>query len=153
MKQTSCGVLNYYIKDGKVYVLLAKSGGPYFKNKDIWSIPKGLMEDNESEFNTAVREFREETGIDFDENKVKFLDKKAQSGAKIVSCFYIDGEFDLSNFSSNTFTMEWPPRSGKIQEFPETDEIKYIEIEDAKNIIIKGQVQFLDKLLEELSLN
>lgn len=152
-KELSCGILNFYKENNDIYVLLASAGGPYFKNKEIWSIPKGLMEKDEKEIDTAYREFIEETGIDIYKDNIKYLNKISQSNKKDVVCFYTEGKFDLSGFKSNYFTMEWPPKSGKIQEFPETKEIKYIEINKAKNIIIKGQIKLLEKLEEILGEN
>lgn len=149
-KQLSCGILNYYKENNDIYVLLASAGGPYFKNKKIWSIPKGLKEENEEDMTTAIREFEEETGLLIDKTKVLFLDKITQSNQKEVVTFYLEEKFDLSNFTSNTFEMEWPPKSGKIQTFPETDEIKYIKIDEAKKIIVKGQIKLLEKLEEIL---
>ena len=146
MKQLSCGILNYYKENNEIYVLLASSGGPYFINKECWSIPKGLYEDNEDEMKTAIREFKEETNISFNTEKLVFLDKVSQSSKKDVSCFLLEGKLDLKDFKSNTFKMEYPPNSGIIDSYPEIKEIKYFNIKEAKEKIIKGQIVLLEKL-------
>lgn len=145
MKQLSCGILNYYKKDKKIYVLLASAGGPYFEKRKCWSIPKGLKEENEEEKQTAIREFMEETNIKIS-NEIIYFNKISQSKTKDVVCFLLNEKLDLSNFKSNTFEMEWPKGSNNIQSFPEIEEIKYIELSKAKEIIIKGQIQLLNKL-------
>ena len=145
MKQLSCGILNYYKKDEKIYVLLASAGGPYFEKRKCWSIPKGLKEESEEEKQTAIREFIEETNIEIS-NEIIYFDKISQSKTKDVVCFLLNEKLDLSNFKSNTFELEWPKGSNNIQSFPEIEEIKYIELSKAKEIIIKGQLQLLNKL-------
>ena len=145
MKQLSCGILNYYSENGKIYVLLASAGGPYFEYNKCFSIPKGLKEENETEKEAAIREFVEETNLKF-VNNVQFLDTIKQSKFKDVSCFILNEKLDLSDFKSNTFEMEYPKGSSNIQEFPEIEKIEYVELEKAKEIIVKGQIQLLEKL-------
>ena len=145
MKQISAGVLCYKIENEQLYVLLGNAGGPYFENKECWSIPKGLVEDAEEYESTARREFSEETGNDL-VVPLEFLAEVDQSSKKTVVCFIAMQDIDISKFSSNYFDLEWPPQSGIIKSFPEIKEIKWMTIEDAKLKILKGQVPLIEKL-------
>ena len=143
----------YRRNKGKLEVLLAHPGGPFFAKKDEghWSIPKGEPDDNEDLFLTAKREFAEETGIvpkgDFIE-----LDSITQKGGKEVYAWALEGNLK-NNFvhTCNTFKLEWPPRSGKHLDFPEVDKIEFFKIKEAKKKIKEAQVPLIERLEEKLT--
>ena len=147
MPRLSAGLLMYRIKDGVLQVLLAHPGGPFFAKKDegAWSIPKGEPDADEDLFITAQREFEEETGV---KPTGPFLPLKPiqQKGGKIVHAWAFEGDCDPTTCISNTFTMEWPPRSGKQQEFPEIDRAEFFDLAAARKKITARQ----DGLIEEL---
>jgi predicted NUDIX family NTP pyrophosphohydrolase len=147
MPRISAGLLMYRIEDGVVEVLLAHPGGPYFVNKDDgeWSIPKGEPEPDEDLLLTAQREFEEETGLKPVGPYIP-LKPTEQKGGKIVHAWAFEGDFDPTAFKSNTFTMEWPPHSGRQQEFPEIDRAEFFDLATARKKIKAGQ----EKLIEEL---
>jgi predicted NUDIX family NTP pyrophosphohydrolase len=120
MPQRSAGILMYRRKSGAVEVLLVHPGGPFWKKKDegAWSIPKGLYGGSEDALAAARREFEEETGA-APAGEFIPLGEFRQSSAKIVSVWAVEGEFDVTKLTSNTFALEWPPKSGKINDFPE----------------------------------
>ena len=137
----------YRIKDGLIQVLLAHPGGPFFQNKDegAWSIPKGEPDADEDLFVTAQREFEEETGL---KPCGPFIPMKPikQKGGKIVHAWAFEGDCDPATITCNTFTMEWPPRSGKQTEFPEIDRGEFFDLVTARRKIKSGQEAFLDEL-------
>jgi predicted NUDIX family NTP pyrophosphohydrolase len=137
----------YRIKDGAVQVLLAHPGGPFFRNKDegAWSIPKGEPETEEDLLATAQREFAEETGL---RPAAPFLPLKPvkQKGGKVVHAWAFQGDCDPRAVKSNTFTIEWPPKSGRQREFPEIDRAEFLDLETARKKIKAGQ----ERLIEEL---
>ena len=139
----------YRIRDGAIEVLLAHPGGPYFVNKDdgAWSIPKGEPEPDEDLLLTAQREFEEETGL---KPTGPFIPLKPiqQKGGKIVHAWAFKGDCDPATLKSNTFTMEWPPHSGRQQEFPEIDRAEFFDLATARKKIKVGQ----DALIEELEM-
>ncbi len=145
----SAGVLPYKIDDNKVYVYLEKPGGPFWKDKDSWSICKGEYE-KERPIAAAIREFKEESGFDVDEKDLVFLCSTKIRSNKIATIFIVNQDFDSTKMTSNTFMIEWPIGSGKMCEFPEMIEGKWFEIEEAKSKIFKGQIRVLDKLEEYL---
>lgn len=126
-------------------------GGPYWQRKDsgAWSIPKGELEEGDDALTTAQREFYEETGSEVAGAFVPLTPLKQPSG-KLVHAWAVRGEIDASSITSNTFLMEWPPRSGKEQEFPEIDRGDWFTIAVGKEKIVPGQRGFLDQLLEQL---
>ena len=128
-------------------VLLVHPGGPFWARKDlgIWSIPKGEYEESENPFVVAKREFQEETGF---QANGKFMPLKPlkQPSNKIITAWTVEGNCDASKIRSNTFTMEWPPHSGKIEEFPEVDRAAWFTIDMAKKKLLKGQVGFIEEL-------
>ena len=150
-KTTSAGVLLYRVRAGVVEVFLVHPGGPYWQEKDAgaWSIPKGELEVGDDALTTAQREFYEETGSPATGEFVPLTPLK-QPGGKLVHAWAVRGEIDASSITSNTFLMEWPPRSGKRQEFPEIDRGEWFTIAAAKEKILTGQRGFLDQLLEQL---
>ena len=147
MPRLSAGLLMYRIKDGAVQVLLAHPGGPYFAKKDdeSWSIPKGEPGPDEDLFLTAQREFEEETGL---KPTGPFIPLQAvkQKGGKVVHAWAFEGDCDTAAIKSNTFTMEWPPRSGQQMEFPEIDRAEFFDLATARRKIKSGQVGLIDEL-------
>jgi predicted NUDIX family NTP pyrophosphohydrolase len=144
----SAGLLLYRHKGGDIEVLLGRPGGPFWRNKDLgsWSIPKGLIED-ETPLAAAKREFAEETGHR-PRGKSFPLGEAKQPGGKIVHVWAVQEDWDAANLRSNTFEIEWPPRSGRRQKFPELDRAAWFDIAEAKMKILKGQAVFLDRLLQ-----
>lgn len=139
-------------KTPKLKVLLAHPGGPFFVNKDlgIWSIPKGEYTD-EQPLQAAIREFEEETGHKAESDNFIPLGEITQKNGKLVTAWAFEGQFDPKNFKCNTFKLEWPPKSGQFQEFPEADKAEMFDIQTAKEKINPAQVEFLDKLLQIIS--
>lgn len=151
MPQHSAGILLYRRRTANVEVLLVHPGGPFWRKKDdgVWSIPKGLYETDEDPLAAARREFTEETGSVADGDVVD-LGAFRQPSGKIVRAFAIESDFDLASFRSNMFTMEWPPRSGKRQDFPEADRAGWFTPEDALRKITKGQAPIVRALIARL---
>jgi predicted NUDIX family NTP pyrophosphohydrolase len=147
MPRISAGLLMYRIQDGKLQVLLAHPGGPFFKNKDegAWSIPKGEVEPNEDLLETARREFEEETGIT-PAGPFIALSPVKQKGGKIVHAWAFKGDCDPSAIVSNTFTMEWPPRSGLQMEFPEIDRAEFFDLAAARRKLKAAQMALIEEL-------
>jgi predicted NUDIX family NTP pyrophosphohydrolase len=152
MAKKSAGLLMYRRKNGVVEVFLVHPGGPFWAKKDegAWSIPKGEYAPGEDPFDVARREFQEETS--FQVEGVFFpLNPQKQPSGKVVSVWAVEGDCDAASIKSNTFSMEWPPRSGKQQEFPEVDRAGWFTIPEAKEKILKGQVPFLNEFMEILN--
>ena len=147
MAKNTAGLLMYRHRGGILKVLLVHPGGPYWAKKDLgsWSIPKGEFTPEEDPLEAARREFEEETGFPATGHFSPLTPIRQPSG-KIVHAWAFEGDCDPSAIKSNTFSMEWPPRSGKYQEFPEVDRAEWFTIETAKDKILKGQVGFLDEL-------
>jgi predicted NUDIX family NTP pyrophosphohydrolase len=152
MKKTSAGLLVYRLKDGQPEVLIAHMGGPFHAKKDAghWSIPKGEYEESEDPKRVALREFEEETGQPVPKGELKDLGTIEQKNNKTVIAWALEGDLDVSAVKSNTFSLEWPPRSGKIQEFPEIDSADWFSLRDAAPKLIPGQAQFLERLAKLL---
>jgi predicted NUDIX family NTP pyrophosphohydrolase len=152
MKQ-SAGILLFRRRGKTVDLLLVHPGGPYWVNKDdgAWSIPKGLFEEGEEALSAAQREFEEETGF---RPKGPFMELGAfkQPGGKRVFAWATEGEFDLASFRSNEFSMEWPPRSGRMRSFPEADRAGWFSVEEARVKALKGQRPIIEALLAKLKL-
>ncbi len=150
-KTQSAGLMLYRRINGIIEVFLVHPGGPYWKNKDegAWSIPKGEFDVNEEPLDAATREFFEETGIQV---SGEFLELKSikQKGGKIVFAWTLEKDIDADNITSNLFEIEWPPRSGKFQNFPEVDRAAWFTIDEAKKKINAMQVAFLKELLLKL---
>ena len=151
MSQHSAGILAYKFSNMKLEVMLAHPGGPFWEGKDTasWSIPKGLLEADEAPLDAAKREFKEETGISIS-GKLIELGTIKQPSKKLITIFATEIDIDVSKVSSNLFEMEWPPKSGIFQQFPENDKTEWFQIEIAKQKIFKGQVGFLDRLIKVL---
>jgi len=151
MPQHSAGILLYRRAAPGIEILLLHFGGPFWRGKDAgaWSIPKGLCEPGETPFAAARREFLEETGSSVDGEATELGDFR-QSGGKIITAFAIEGDFDIAGFKSNTFSVEWPPASGRMQEFPEADRAGWFSSDEALAKVTKGQVPIVRRLLEML---
>lgn len=146
MTRVSAGLLMYGIHNGKLQVLLAHPGGPFYRNKDegVWTIPKGEIAMDEELLNAAMREFEEETGI---KPTGPFLALKPirQKGGKIVHAWAFQGYCDPIAIVSNTFSMEWPPKSGRQTEFPEIDRADFFDLDAARLKINSAQLPFLEE--------
>jgi predicted NUDIX family NTP pyrophosphohydrolase len=145
--EVSAGILAFRRKNG-LELLLAHPGGPFWRGRDLgaWSIPKGLVESGDL-IACAKREFNEETGLTADGPLIPLAPARQKSG-KLVHAFALQAEFDLSGFSSNQFEMEWPPRSGQRQRFPEIDRIAYFDVATARRKILPGQRPFIEEVVE-----
>ena len=137
---------------GETEVLLIKPGGPFWRGKDegAWMIPKGMVEPGEAPAEAALREFEEETGARIE--SVPFpLARVKQSGGKIVEAFAVEGDLDASAIRSIEFQIEWPPRSGRIERFPEAEEARWMSINEARSKMLPSQLPLLDALEARLS--
>ena len=141
-------------KQGGLHVLLVHPGGPFFRNKDdgAWTIPKGEAMENEDLLTRAQLEFREEIGIDPNASDFIELGTVKQKGGKTVHAWAFEGDLPAGFVvASNTFAMEWPPRSGRTHDFPEIDRAEFFPIEGAKEKINQAQIELLERLVEHLN--
>ena len=152
MSVCSAGILLYRFVDNRLEVMLVHPGGPYWANKDegVWTIPKGLCEESESPLDAAKREFREETGFGANGNFIGLGELKQPSG-KIVHAWAVEQDIDTSRIVSNTFSLEWPRNSGVINEYPEVDKGQWFGIAEAKAKILRGQVEFVERLIRTVT--
>ncbi len=148
--KTSAGLLIYKVEAGKVKVLLGHMGGPFFANKDVaaWDIPKGEFEDEDA-ISAAYREFQEETGLPAPAGEAFDLGTMKASN-KIVMIWAIEGDLGVNSIKSNSFELEWPPKSGQIEKFPEIDRAAWFELDKAAIKIVKSRVVFLERLKDFL---
>ena len=149
MARTSAGILLHRERDGVREVLLVHPGGPYWARKDAgaWSIPKGEYGDGDDPRACALREFEEELGSPLPEGtELTDLGTVRQPGGKVVTAYAAPGDLDAGAISSNTFTIEWPPRSGRTQEFPEVDRAEWFTLDQAREKINAAQAALLDRL-------
>lgn len=155
MPKTSAALLLYRHGGDGLEVLIAHMGGPFWARKDAgaWSIPKGEYTDDEEPLAAARREFAEEMGSPPPDGPVAALGTVKQSGGKSVTTFAVEGDFDLAGFRSNTFELEWPRGSGRVQEFPEVDRAAWVSVAVAREKLVKGQVPVMDALVEHLGSN
>jgi predicted NUDIX family NTP pyrophosphohydrolase len=139
--------------DGRVEVLLGHMGGPFWARKQerAWSVPKGEHGTDEEPLAAARREFGEETGLPVPPGMPRDLGEVRQSGGKVVQVWTVEGDVDAAAAVSNTFALEWPRGSGRLQEFPELDRFAWVDVETARELLVAGQVAFLDRLLDGLS--
>jgi predicted NUDIX family NTP pyrophosphohydrolase len=155
MSVTSAGILLYRLRDGALEVLLAHPGGPYFRNKDLgaWTLPKGELTGDEQPLVCALREFREETGITLEDAcQLIALGEVKQRGGKRVFAFACEGDYHADGPPpSNTFEIEWPPRSKKLVRFPEIDRLEFFALPAARLKILEAQSAFLDRLVVALA--
>jgi predicted NUDIX family NTP pyrophosphohydrolase len=147
MGKTSAGLLMYRRRESTVEVFLVHPGGPFWSKKDFgaWSLPKGEYFPDEDPLSAAKREFTEETGLQPGTTFIELTPIK-QAGGKVVRAWAFEGEADPTVITSNSFSMEWPPRSGRQQTFPEVDRAAWFPIEEANQRILKGQVALLTEL-------
>jgi len=153
MAKKSAGLLMYRFKDNELEVFLVHPGGPFWAKKDLgsWSIPKGeYAVDEEVPLDVARREFREETGYEANGDFTP-LTPLRQPGQKIITAWAFEGDCDAGKIKSNTFKMQWPPKSGKEMEFPEVDRAQWFTIPVAKQKLLKGQAGFLEELCQILN--
>ncbi|HYC37024.1 MAG TPA: NUDIX domain-containing protein [Usitatibacter sp.] len=143
----SAGILLYRRREGRLEVFLAHPGGPFWARKDAgaWTIPKGLIDEGEDPQAAARREFREETGVEIT-GELHPLQPLKQPSGKMVLAWACEGDCDAHSIRSNLFSMEWPPRSGNLREFPEIDRAGWFSLEEARGKLLKGQLGFLDQL-------
>ena len=152
MGKQSAGLLMYRRAAKAVEVFLVHPGGPYWAKKElgIWSIPKGEYAIGEDAFAAAKREFQEETGLT-PKGEFRELSPIKQRGGKLVKAWAFEGDCNPADIHSNPFTMEWPPRSGQSQTFPEVDRADWFRLDDAKERILEAQINLLEELEELLS--
>lgn len=148
----SAGILLFRRADGLLEVLLAHQGGPYWVTKDLghWTIPKGEVEPGEAWIDVARREFAEETGHEIEVHEDLPLGEITQKSGKTVVAWAIEGDLDPALAHSNTFSLEWPPRSGRFQDFPEIDRVAWFDVEEARRRLKPAQVPFIERLLATL---
>jgi len=151
MPKVSAGLVMYRMRGGEIEVLLVHPGGPFWAKKDVgaWFIPKGEVKAEEDLFSAAKREFREETGLK-PEGKFLELGSVKQKSGKVVTAWAFEGDCEPASIKSNTFRMEWPPRSGKQQEFPEVDRAAFYSIEAAREKMHPAEFEFLSRLRRAL---
>jgi len=145
--KTSAGIL-LYRRQPELEVFLVHPGGPFWAKKDLgaWSIPKGELDAGEDPLTAAIREFTEETGFTID-GDCRPLTPLRQKSGKIIHAWAVEGDCDPAELRSSPFSMEWPPKSGRQQEFPEVDRGAWFGTEDARSRIVGGQAGFIDELL------
>jgi predicted NUDIX family NTP pyrophosphohydrolase len=151
MPERSAGILLYRVGDRGLEVLLVHPGGPFFARKDdgAWGIPKGVYEDDEAPLAAARREFAEELGSPSPDGPALDLGEIRQKNGKRVTAWALEGDLDADVITSNTFTIEWPPRSGRHQEFPEIDRAGWFTLDAARVKILAAQAPLLDRLAEQ----
>jgi predicted NUDIX family NTP pyrophosphohydrolase len=154
MKQ-SAGILLYKFIDATTYFLLVHPGGPFWKNKDLesWSIPKGEFTDEEDPLEAAKREFKEETGFGLEETEDDFIALhavKLKSGKKVFA-WALEFDIDVNLVKSNEFEVEWPPKSGKLQSFPEIDKAEWFQTHEALKKINPAQADFIVQIVSKIS--
>jgi predicted NUDIX family NTP pyrophosphohydrolase len=145
----SAGILVFRYRAGRLQVMLVHPGGPYWENKDegVWSMPKGLFEENEGPLEAARREFAEETGF-VAEGEFIALGELVQPSKKVVHAWALESDLDTTRIRSNTFTLEWPPGSGRVEAYPEIDKGQWFDIDAARTKITRGQAGFIDRLID-----
>lgn len=156
MERVSAGLVVYRLREGQLQVLLAHPGGPFFAKKDEghWTIPKGEIEQNEDHLLTAIRELKEETGLEIDPRS-KFIELGSirQKGGKIVHAWGVEHDCPNPPECTSTFEMEWPPKSGKRQTFLEIDRAEFFPIDQARRKIKETQIPLLERLEAALFLD
>lgn len=152
MTLRSAGLLMYRRREGALEVLLVHPGGPFFARRDegVWGVPKGLVDRGEDDLTAARREFTEETSFRAGPGPFADLGEVVQKSGKVVHAFAFEGDADPARLASNTFELEWPPKSGRRQEFPEVDRAGWLDLDAARRRIVPAQAAFLDRLVREL---
>ena len=153
--RTSAGILLWRRREGRLEVLLAHQGGPFWATKDLghWTIPKGEVEPGEELTAVARREFAEETGHEAPDQPLLDLGEITQKSGKLVLGWAVEGDLDPSTAVSNTYELEWPPRSGVVQSFPEIDRVEWFDLGEARRKLKAAQVPFLDRLQAALAVS
>ncbi len=152
MPRRSAGILLYRSTGGVPEVLLVHPGGPFWAKRDAgaWSIPKGEHDDEEDPRACSLREFEEELGSPPPEGELVALGEVTQRNRKVVAAWALEGDLDPEAIRSNTFELQWPPRSGRMQEFPEVDRAAWFTAELAREKLIPAQAELVERLLERL---
>jgi predicted NUDIX family NTP pyrophosphohydrolase len=152
-RRNSAGILLYRRDDTATEVLLVHPGGPFWARKDAgaWSIPKGELDEGEDPRACALREFAEETGTRLPDGALDELGSVKLKGGKVVVAFAVEGDLDPATIASNTFELEWPPRSGRVQAFPEIDRAAWFGLDAAREKLNPAQAAFVDRLEERLA--
>ena len=147
MPETSYGLLLYRRDPDATRVLVVHPGGPFWRHRDLgaWSVPKGAAAPGEDAESTALREFAEELGTAVS-GSLQSLGCIRQRGGKTVACFALEGDFEVATLASNTFECEWPPKSGKVQAFPEVDRAAWCTFDEARALLLPAQCAFLERL-------
>jgi predicted NUDIX family NTP pyrophosphohydrolase len=150
----SAGILLYRMSKGGPEVFLVHPGGPFWAKRDLgsWSVPKGEVDGDEDLLAAAKREFHEETGTQIEGEFIELSPLRQPSG-KVVRVWAVEGEIDASAITSNTFSMEWPPRSGASREFPEVDRAGWFTLAEAREKLLPGQRPFIDQLEQKIPLH
>ncbi|WP_330353000.1 NUDIX domain-containing protein [Streptomyces chartreusis] len=149
-ERRSAGLLLFRRTDAGLEVLLGHMGGPFFARRDAgaWTVPKGEYQPDEPAWDAARREFQEELGLPPPDGEALPLGEVRQTGGKIVTVWAIEADLDPATVVPGTFRMEWPPRSGRTQEFPELDRVRWLPVDRAREVVVKAQAAFLDRLAE-----
>lgn len=147
MAKLSAGLLMYRFREGRLEVLVVHPGGPYWAGKDegVWSIPKGEYNEGDDVFEAAIREFLEETGIKAT-GSFRPLSMLKQPSGKKITAWAFEGDCDPSSIKSNMFTIEWPPHSGRQEDFPEVDRAAWFDVDEGMKKLTKGQIGFIEEL-------
>ena len=153
MAKLSAGILVYRKRKKEIEIFLCHPGGPFYKSKDngVWTIPKGEFDETEEAFVAAKREFEEETGQKVSGNFTPMKPVRYKDGRKIVYAWAVEGDVDTANIRSNTFSLEWPPKSGKYIETPEVDRAAWFTIEVARQKIVPSLFPLLEDLVENIA--
>jgi predicted NUDIX family NTP pyrophosphohydrolase len=153
MPKRSAGILLYRRRGEDLEVLLVHPGGPFWAKKDLgaWSIPKGEYDQGEDPRRTALRELEEETGHRLPDAGLLELGEIRQRGGKVLSAWAAPGDLDADAITSNTFTIEWPPRSGNQREFPEVDRAGWFDVPTARDKVLAAQAELIDRLVSALA--
>ena len=153
MPKLSAGLLLYRTVGDEVEVLIGHPGGPFWAGKDdgAWSVPKGEYVEGEDPWQAAQREFGEELGMPAPNGEHVELGTVKQPSGKVLTVFAVGGDLDIAEARSNTFELEWPKGSGRIRTFPEIDRVGWFPVDQARTKLLKGQVPFLDRLLQHLA--
>ncbi|MEV7861005.1 NUDIX domain-containing protein [Streptomyces hirsutus] len=146
----SAGLLVFRHTDHGLEVLLGHMGGPFFARRDAgaWTVPKGEYDAGETAWDAARREFEEELGLPPPDGEAVPLGEVRQSGGKTVTAWAVEGDLDPAAVVPGTFRMEWPPKSGRMQEFPELDRVQWLALDRARELVVSAQAAFLDRLAE-----
>ena len=150
--KTSAGILLYRSPLSRPEVLLVHPGGPFWAKRDLgaWSVPKGEVDADEDLLEAAKREFFEETGHRVGGTFIELAAVRQPSG-KVVHAWAVEGEIDAASIVSNTFAIEWPPKSGKMRQFPEIDRAEWFALAEAREKILAGQRPLLDQLIKKIA--